>query len=58
MPNRPILRQVSSPFRAAWSAGALALLAALAAPSAWAVYKVVGPNGQITFTDVPPQPPG
>ncbi len=58
MPNRPILRQVSSPFRAAWSAGALALLAALAAPSAWAVYKVVGPNGQITFTDVPPSRPG
>lgn len=31
----------------------LALAAAAASP-AWAVYKVVGPNGQVTFTDVPP----
>ena len=24
------------------------------APAAWAVYKVVGPDGSVTFTDVPP----
>ncbi|MDE2119287.1 MAG: glutaredoxin family protein [Betaproteobacteria bacterium] len=31
----------------------LAMAAAAASP-AWAVYKVVGPDGQVTFTDVPP----
>jgi glutaredoxin len=35
-----------------------AAIALLLAPSAWAVYKVVGPNGQITFTDIPPSRPG
>ncbi len=36
------------------------LVAAMLAPlhSAWALYKVVGPNGEITFTDVPPAAPG
>jgi glutaredoxin len=29
-------------------------LALGAAPAAWAVYKVVGPDGSVTFTDVPP----
>lgn len=32
---------------------AVAALAALPAP-AWAVYKVVGPDGSVTFTDQPP----
>lgn len=36
------------------------LMAAMLAPlhNAWALYKVVGPNGEITFTDVPPITPG
>ncbi len=28
------------------------------APAAWAVYKVVGPDGSVTFTDVPPSSGG
>ena len=35
-----------------------AALSMLLAPSAWALYKVVGPDGQITFTDIPPSRPG
>ncbi|MHB1666649.1 MAG: glutaredoxin family protein [Thiomonas sp.] len=54
----PVLRHVLLSTRPALLATAVALLAALAAPSAWAVYKVVGPNGQITFTDIPPSRPG
>lgn len=33
-------------------------LSMLLTPSAWALYKVVGPDGQITFTDIPPSKPG
>ncbi len=33
---------------------AVLLLAAWPLQAAWAVYRVVGPDGQITFTDVPP----
>ena len=36
---------------------ATALTILLASP-AWALYKVVGPDGQITFTDIPPSRPG
>ncbi len=35
-----------------------AALALLLAPSAWAVYKVVGPDGHVTFTDIPPSRAG
>ncbi len=31
-----------------------ALLALLPLHAAWALYKVVGPGGQVTFTDIPP----
>jgi glutaredoxin len=34
------------------------VLALLLAPSAWAVYKVVGPDGHVTFTDIPPSRAG
>ncbi|MDE2129449.1 MAG: glutaredoxin family protein [Betaproteobacteria bacterium] len=33
-------------------------LAILLASPAWALYKIVGPDGQITFTDIPPSRPG
>lgn len=36
--------------RPACAAGAT-LAAALAAPSAWALYKVIGPDGRVTYTD-------
>ena len=39
--------------RAAWMAAALAALAALPLPS-WALYKVVGPDGSISYSDRPP----
>jgi glutaredoxin len=32
----------------------LGLVAALAATPAWALYKVVGPDGKVTYTDRPP----
>jgi glutaredoxin len=35
-------------------AAAVAVLAALAAPSAWAQYKVVDPDGRVTYTDRAP----
>ncbi|MBW4046801.1 MAG: glutaredoxin family protein [Proteobacteria bacterium] len=34
------------------------VLALLLAPSAWAVYKVIGPDGHVTFTDIPPSRAG
>lgn len=34
-----------------------ALLLAASAP-AWAIYKIVGPDGQVTFSDMPPSNPG
>ena len=33
------------------------LLAAATAAPAWAVYKVVGPDGSVTFTNIPPSAP-
>jgi hypothetical protein len=33
-----------------------ALLCGLAAPSAHALFKVVGPDGKVTYTDRAPQP--
>ena len=38
--------------RPAWLAALL--LAAWPLHAAWAVYRIVGPDGQVTFTDVPP----
>lgn len=35
-------------------AAAVALLVALAMPSAWGLYKVVGPDGRVTYTDRAP----
>ncbi|MBI2733529.1 MAG: DUF4124 domain-containing protein [Aquabacterium sp.] len=32
----------------------LALLALMSGSSAWALYKVVGPDGRVTYTDRPP----
>lgn len=55
MSMRPILHQLLPLTRPALFATVVALLLA---PPAWAVYKVVGPNGHITFTDIPPSRPG
>ena len=40
------------PYRLGWLALGLTLLAA--SGSSWALYKVVGPNGEIIYTDRPP----
>lgn len=45
----------ASPRPRAWVCTLLGLaLCAAAAQPAWAIYKVVGPDGRVTFTDVPP----
>ncbi|WP_286743276.1 glutaredoxin family protein [Aquabacterium sp. UBA2148] len=40
--------------RAFWRACLPALLSALLAPAAWGAYKIVGPDGRVTYTDRPP----
>lgn len=40
--------------RAFWRACLPALLSGLLAPAAWGAYKIVGPDGRITYTDRPP----
>lgn len=40
--------------RAFWRACLPVLLSGLLAPAAWAAYKIVGPDGRVTYTDRPP----
>ena len=40
--------------RAHWLALLPALLCGLMAPAAWGAYKIVGPDGRVTYTDRPP----
>lgn len=40
--------------RAFWRACLPVLLSGLMAPAAWGAYKVVGPDGRVTYTDRPP----
>lgn len=40
--------------RVFWRACLPVLLSALMLPSAWGAYKIVGPDGRITYTDRPP----
>ena len=40
--------------RAFWRACLPVLLSGLLAPAAWGAYKVVGPDGRVTYTDRPP----
>ncbi len=40
--------------RAFWRACLPVLLSGLLAPAAWGAYKIVGPDGRITYTDRPP----
>lgn len=40
--------------RAFWRACLPVLLSGLLAPTAWGAYKIVGPDGRITYTDRPP----
>lgn len=40
--------------QALWRACLPLLLSGLLAPTAWAAYKIVGPDGRVTYTDRPP----
>jgi len=40
--------------RAFWRACLPVLLSGLLAPAAWGAYKIVGPDGRVTYTDRPP----
>lgn len=40
--------------RALWRACLPVLLSGLMAPAAWGAYKIVGPDGRVTYTDRPP----
>lgn len=46
------------PSRTRWKAGAAAALALAVALPAWALFKVVGPDGRVTYTDRPPAAAG
>lgn len=49
-----IRQQMVSALRAPLTLGLVGLAALAAATPAWALYKVVGPDGKVTYTDRPP----